>query len=183
MSSKYFKHGLDHMTEEEKVKQVKAVLKKHLGGANVEKAMKALSELSELQVACQEEYEAKNDAWWNGLTENEREEAFYAVCKRIYQADLIDRGSFRWALYDVFGFGPGMYAPGMDCGYMSIHNTLYDGVDYQKMKVVNRVEVIDGEGRSYSKNLSPGEGVKFDLQDNDKTLKIFIDDKGWRNAT
>lgn len=182
MSSKYSKYGLDYMTEEEKLKQVKAVLKKHLGGANVEKAMKALSELSELQVACQEEYEAKNDAWWNGLTENEREEAFYAVCKRIYQADLIDRGSFRWALYDVFGFGPGMYAPGMDCGYMSIHNTLYDGVDYQKMKTVKRFEVIDGEGRSYSKNLVTGEGVKFELQDDDKTLKIFIDDKGWRNG-
>lgn len=71
-----------------------------------------------------DEYEVENDAWWNSLTEKERQDAFYAVCKRIYQGDIVDQGSYRYVLYDVFKFGPDMYAGGMDCGYMAIHNSI-----------------------------------------------------------
>lgn len=166
--------------QNEQTKQVKAVLKKHLGAANVEKALKALSELSELQVASQEEYDMKNDAWWNSLSQREREDAFYAVCKRIYKADIVDNGTYRYALYDVFNFDPSMYGAGMECGYMSIHNALFDGQNFQRMKLVDRVEVIDSEGRSYSKNLASGEGVEFKLQDDNRTLKIFVDKDTWR---
>lgn len=165
----------------EQTKQVKAILKKHLGGANVQKALDALAELSQMQVEFQEEYEQKNEAWWNGLSQKEREEAFYAVCKRIYKADIADRGSYRYALYDVFNFDQGMYGAGMECGYMHIHNTLFDGCDLQKMKLVDRVEVIDSEGRSYSKKLASGEGIEFSLQDDDRTLKIFVDKESWTN--
>ena len=92
-----------------------------------EKVTKALATLAELTQEFQkykEQYEAENDAWWNGLTEKERQDAFYAVCKRIYQGDIIDEGSYRYVLYNVFGFGPEMYGAGMDCGYMEIHNSI-----------------------------------------------------------
>jgi hypothetical protein len=163
----------------EQTKQVRAVLKKHLGASNVEKALKALSELSELQVASQEEYEQKNNVWWNKLSQTEREDAFYAVCKRIYKADIVDQGSYRYALYDIFNFEPGMYGLGMDCGYMTIHNTLYDGKDLQRMRLVNRIEIIDESGRVYTKMLQSGEGVDFSLQDDERTLKIFVDKESW----
>ena len=97
-----------------------------------EKRLKALDTLSKLSQEMEQsrlKYEADNDAWWNGLTEEEREDAFYAVVKRIYQAELIDKGSYRYALYDVFGFDPGMYMRGMNCGYMAIHNAICDGED------------------------------------------------------
>lgn len=165
----------------EQTKQVKAVLKKHLGGANVQKALDALAELSQLQVEFQEEYDHKNETWWNGLTQKEREDAFYAVCKRIYRADVVERGSYRYALYDVFNFDASMYGAGMECGYMDIHNTLWDGRDLQKMKLVDRIEVIDSEGRSYSKNLAQHESIDFSFQDDDKTLKIFVDKESWKN--
>jgi len=49
--------------------------------------------------------EMEVDYWWNNeLTEAEREKAFYAVVKRIHKAEIQDRGSYRWALYDVFKF-------------------------------------------------------------------------------
>ena len=166
----------------EQTKQVRAVLKKHLGAANVEKALQALSELSEMQVASQEEYDQKNENWWNKLTQTEREEAFYAVCKRIYRADIVDRGSYRYALYDIFNFDQSMYGSGMDCGYMTIHNTLWDGRDLQKMQLVKRVEVIDENGRVYTKMLAAGEGIDFQLQDDDKTLKIFLNKEFWKNS-
>lgn len=138
-----------------------------------------LTELGKLQEEAQKEYEAKNEAWWKGLTEEEREDAFYAVCKRIYEADIRDHGSYRYALYDVFGFDPGMYGRGMDCGYMAIHNTIFDGEELQRMKSVKRFEVID-DGRSYTRNLKDDEGIKFSLQDKDNTLKVFIDNNSYK---
>ena len=84
------------------------------------------SELGEALEESRKSYEAKNDEWWNNLTQDERENAFYAVCKRIHKAELEDKGSYRYALYDIFGFDAGMYSRGMDCGYMNIHNAIVD---------------------------------------------------------
>ena len=145
-----------------------------------EEALDALAELSQELEKSRKIYEHDNDTWWNGLTEEEREDAFYAVVKRIYQAELQDRGTYRWALYDVFGFDPGMYMRGMDCGYMAIHNAISDGEDYQAMRGVNRLEVIDDTGRAYTKYLKDGERIKYSLQDDNQTLKVFIDKKTWK---
>lgn len=139
------------------------------------KFLETVTELGEQMVKARDEYEKQNEAWWNGLSEQEREDAFYAVCKRIWKADGEDRGSYRYALYDVFGFDPGMYGRGMDCGYMYIHNAIFDSKDLMKMRQVNRFEVIDKEGRTYVNYLQPDQTVKFSLQDDDKTLKVFID--------
>jgi hypothetical protein len=140
-----------------------------------EEALDALAELSQEMEKHREEYEAANDAWWNGLTEQEREDAFYAVVKRMHKAELKDRGTYRWALYDVFGFDGGMYMKGMNCGYMALHNAIGDGEDYQAMRGVNRFEVIDDKGRTYVKYLKDDERVRYMLQDDDRTLKVFID--------
>ena len=93
----------------------------------VKKALGSLAKLSQEMEKSRKIYEHDNDTWWNGLTEQEREDAFYAVVKRIYQAELKDKGSYRYALYDVFRFDEGMYMRGMDCGYMAIHNAIVDG--------------------------------------------------------
>jgi len=136
-----------------------------------------LAQLRESQQKAREDYDIMNDAWWNGLNQEEREEAFYAVCKRIHRAELVDRGSYRYALYDVFGFDPGMYGRGMDCGFMAIHNAILDGEELQAMKSVNRFEVIDEEGRTYVNHLNEDQRVKYSLQDDDRTLKVFIDNQ------
>lgn len=145
-----------------------------------EKALQALVELGELQQKAQEEYEKANDAWWDSLEEHERQDAFYAIIKRMYQAEVKDRGTYRWALYDVFGFDPSMYTAGMDCGYMDLHNIIFDGLEYQQLKGVNRFEVIDDSGRAYVKYLDKSEGIQYILQDDDRTLKVFIDKKKWK---
>ena len=145
-----------------------------------EEALDALAELSQEMEKSRKIYEHDNDTWWNGLTEEEREDAFYAVVKRIHKAELQDRGTYRYALYNVFGFDPGMYMKGMDCGYMAIHNAIGDGEDYQAMRGVNRFEVIDDAGRAYTKYLDKDEGIKYALQDDNRTLKVFIDKKTWK---
>lgn len=143
--------------------------------AKREKALDALAELSQEMEKHREQYEADNDAWWNGLSEQEREDAFYAVVKRIHKAEIEDRGTYRWALYDVFGFDGGMYKRGMDCGYMNLHNSIFDSNELEAMKRVDRLEVIDETGRLAVKYLEDDERVRYELQDDDRTLKVFID--------
>jgi hypothetical protein len=141
------------------------------------KRSKALDELSELSQELEKSrkiYEHDNDTWWNGLTEEEREDAFYAVVKRIHKAELQDKGTYRYALYDVFGFDPGMYMRGMDCGYMNLHNSIFDSNELAAMKRVNRLEVI-GDGREFVKYLKDDERVRYCLQDDNRTLKVFVD--------
>ena len=141
---------------------------------------KSLSDFAQEMEKSRKVSEEENDAWWNGLTEKERQDAFFAVCKRIYVADVVDRGTYRYALYDVFGFDEGMYCKGIDCGYMGIHNAIGDGEDYQKMRRVNRFEVIDESGRAYTKYLDTQEGIQYSLQDDNRTLKVFIDKIRWK---
>ena len=92
---------------------------------NVRKLLYEMNAIGQEMQAAKKAYEIENDAWWNGLTEKERQDAFYAVCKRIYQGDIVDRGTYRYVIYDVFGFGSEMYGAGMDCGYMEIHNSIF----------------------------------------------------------
>ena len=49
-----------------------------------------------------------------------------------------------------------------------------------KMKSVTRFEVIDDTGRAYVKYLKDDEGIKYSLQDDDRTLKVFIDNLRWK---
>ena len=140
-------------------------------------ALDKLAELGQEIEKGREQYEQELDSWWDNLTEKEREDAFYSVIKRMYKAEVIDRGSYRWALYDVFGFDPGMYGAGMDCGYIALHNIIFEGLDFEKMRRVDRLEVIDEDGRAYVRGIGQVKRLKFELQDDNCTLKIFVNDK------
>ena len=145
-----------------------------------EESLQKLSDIGQEMEKSRKVYEHDNDAWWDGLSETEREDAFYAVCKRLQKGELKERGSYRYVLYNVFGFDPGMYARGMDCGFMALHNAIYDGEELVEMKSVTRFEVIDETGRAYTKYLKDGEGIKYSLQDDKRTLKVFIDKTTWK---
>ena len=55
-----------------------------------------------------------------------------------------------------------------------------DAFELEAMKGVTRFEVIDEEGRTYVNHLLEDQRVKFSLQDDDRTLKVFIDSKSWK---
>lgn len=44
---------------------------------------------------------------------------------------------------------------------------------------VNRVEVIDNTGRAYVKYLDDKENARISIQDNGRTIKLFIDSFDW----
>ena len=125
-----------------------------------------------------EDKEKEYASWWEGLTEDEREKAFFSVTKLIHKAEIKDEGSYRYAMYDVFGFSSSMYETGMHSGYFDIHNLIHTGLEQQAMNNINRLEVIDKTGRAYTHHFSGNEKVQYSLQDNNRTLKIFIDEFG-----
>jgi hypothetical protein len=91
-----------------------------------------LKELREELEQARQETEKSVESFWNGLSYEDKLKAFYAVTKRIYKAEVEERGSYRYALYDVFGFGADAYMLGMDCHYLDLHNLLFDAVNKPK---------------------------------------------------
>jgi hypothetical protein len=94
-----------------------------------EKQKNALDNLEEISKTFQEvfdEIEKEQEEYWNSLTEEDQLKAFCAVSRRIFQGEIEKKGSYRYVLYDVFGFGPEAYAQAQMAGYLAIHNAIVD---------------------------------------------------------
>lgn len=97
-------------------------------------------EWQEMQEAVEEGrkiYEQECDKFWDNLSYDDQLRAFYSVVKRIHQGELKDKGTYRWVLYDVFGFGPEAYSVGMECGYMALHNAVVDIDEFEALRIEN----------------------------------------------
>jgi hypothetical protein len=68
---------------------------------------------------------AEDQAWWDSLTMDERAQAFRQVVKLMYHAEVAKRGSYRYAMYDIFDID---YADGL-AHYMALHNLIYKGLE------------------------------------------------------
>ena len=94
----------------------------------------SLEEIRKAFQEAKEKYDKNAEEYWSGLTEDEKLLAFYAVIKRTYKAEVEDKGTFRYALYDVFDFDASAYKTAMDCGYLDIHNLICSGLEYEELK-------------------------------------------------
>jgi hypothetical protein len=94
-----------------------------------EDALKALEELSKIFNEAMAEVEKESEDFWNSLSKEDQLKAFCAISRRIYKGEIEDKGTYRYVLYNVFGFGPDAYAAAQLAGYLTIHNAIYDGVD------------------------------------------------------
>ena len=84
-------------------------------------------ELGRLQEEARVSFEKEAEDAWESLDYDWQLRVFYAVVKRIYEGEIKEKGTYRYILYDKFGFGPEAYIKGMDCGFMYLHNAIYDG--------------------------------------------------------
>lgn len=91
--------------------------------------MDTLAQLSELQEDIEKKTEREMDEWWNAMSKDDQMKAFYSVVKRLVDGELEQKGSYRYVLYDVFGFGPESYMLGMMCGFMALHNSIERDVE------------------------------------------------------
>lgn len=116
------------------------------GNEKLEKALDGLAAKWEDWSEVWSEYHDKAEEFWNSLTEEQREQAFYWVTSKIHEAEIANSSSYRTVLYDYFGFDPGAYVVGMESGYMSIHNALHDGSAMMEMEQANQLVITcDGE--------------------------------------
>lgn len=95
-----------------------------------ESAMQALQEFGKVFNEAMNKMEVKQEEYWNSLTKEQQLDAFCAVVRRIYRGEIEENGSYRYVLYNVFGFGPEAYAPAQMAGYLAIHNQIF-GEDHE----------------------------------------------------
>ena len=71
---------------------------------------------------------AEDDAWWDSLDHDGKSQAFRQITKLMYKAEVLDRGSYRYAIYDVFGLD---YGDGL-AHYMRLHNLIIQGIESEQ---------------------------------------------------
>lgn len=87
------------------------------------------------------EFEDKSEQYWNSLTKEQQLDAFCAVSRRIYRGEIEQQGSYRYVLYQIFGFDESSYLQAQCAGYLAIHNSIYSGQnpdDHVKIDVLTR---------------------------------------------
>ena len=108
-----------------------------------EKALKAWDDFGEVFRNRMNELEKEQEAYWASLTPEQQLMAFCAISRRIHQAEIVDRRSYRGTLYDVFGWGMEAYAPAQMAGYLDIHNAIMEeGHDWNLLEAFcNRFDI------------------------------------------
>lgn len=87
--------------------------------------------------------EVDANAFWDNLSYEDKCKAFYAVSTKMYQGEMLDGGTYRHVLYGIFGFGPEMYEKGMNAGYFSLHNAMWNDDVNSKNILSYCIERID----------------------------------------
>jgi hypothetical protein len=87
-------------------------------------ALDALHEFGNMFQDAMEQIEKEEESWWSSLTEDQQISALCCVSRRIHKGDIEENGSYRYVLYNVFGFGPEAYARAQMAGYLAIHNAI-----------------------------------------------------------
>lgn len=84
-----------------------------------------LKTLREAWHAEESKSQAEDQAWWDSLDAETRARCFRQMAKLMHKAEVRDRGSYRYAVYDVFDVD---YCDGL-AHYMELHNAIYRGLE------------------------------------------------------
>ena len=87
-----------------------------------------LKALREVWHETEKRQNAEDDAWWDSLNYDGKSQAFRQIVKLMYRAEVIEKGSYRHALYEVFGLE---YGDGLTY-YMQLHNLISQGLEAEK---------------------------------------------------
>ena len=111
--------------------------------------------------AVMEHIKNEEETYWNSLTKEQQLCVFNSVCRRIVKGELEDKGSYRYVLYDVFGFGMEAYARAQMAGYLTIHNSIWDSQQEEKLLA------------AFAKSLG--------VEDPEKKAKDFLSSNLWKH--
>ena len=102
------------------------------------KALRQAWQASELQ------QKAEDDAWWDSLNYDDKSQAFRQITKLMYKAEVLDRGSYRYAMYDIFDLD---YVDGL-AHYMQLHNLIHLGLEAEQ-KLCKKDDTDGRNGDTY----------------------------------
>ena len=71
---------------------------------------------------------AEDDAWWDSLNSDDKSQAFRQIIKLMYKAAVLNKGSYRYAMYDIFDLD---YGDGL-AHYMQLHNLIHQGLEAER---------------------------------------------------
>jgi len=74
-------------------------------------------------------YRAREEETWSSLSKEQQLDVFCAVVRRLYQSELVDKGTYRYVLYQAFGFDFDAYVRAMDAGFLELHNAMVTDED------------------------------------------------------
>lgn len=112
------------------------------------KALEALHEFGQEFQRAMDEIKEHQEEYWNSLTKEQQLDVFCCVSRRILEGEIVKKGSYRYVLYETFGFGPEAYATALDAGYLTIHNSFVDqDHDFQLLKRFCEVHGIDSSDK------------------------------------
>jgi hypothetical protein len=75
---------------------------------------------------------SQQEVFWATLTPEQQLDVFCCVVRRIVDGELVQKGSYRYVLYDVFKWGPEAYLPAQIAGYMALHNAIVTDGDIEQ---------------------------------------------------
>lgn len=86
--------------------------------------MKNLQDISNEFNQIMMEIEQEQETYWNSLTKEQQLQCFCAVVRRIYDGEIQQRGTYRYILYEIFGFGAESYTQAQLAGFLTLHNSI-----------------------------------------------------------
>ena len=103
-----------------------------------------LKALRQAWQASESQQKAEDDAWWDSLNYDDKSQAFRQITKLMHKAEVQDRGSYRYALYDIFGLD---YGDGLSY-YMRMHNLIHLGLEAEQ-KLCKKDDTDGRNGDTY----------------------------------
>lgn len=138
--------------------------------------------LSDYMQESAEQYEREAEKFWNEMPYEDKLKAFYSVCKRIKEGDLKKKGSYRYVLYDVFGFDADAYSIGIECGYIDLHNSIVEEDDRRRSEIAE--ELVSSDEFKFLINNSTGIDEKIkSIYSRWKSWREFCDHEDSKNKS
>jgi hypothetical protein len=127
------------------------------------KSLEELEKLSEVFNTAMEEIKKESENFWNSFSKNDQLKLFCAVSRRIFEGELEQKGSYRYILYNIFGFDTSAYAQAQYAGYVDIHNAIYDKprfkekikkllIEFGKLNTILTEEDLENRVNTFIKN-------------------------------
>ncbi len=113
------------------------------------KLIDVLNELGEIQEEIEQQYDEDASALWNTLSVDNQMLLFYFVIKQITDAELKgDHETYRYILYERFGFPSESYHVGLMCGFMELHNSIVKRSDQPPYREFMRERIQNDQKRT-----------------------------------